>query len=153
MKSIEKTQQKNYWGYGICEISVVSRHATVYTPEKSKTEKFIFAVTPLDVVKIRLQQQTRPFPKGECFYYHNGLMEHVCVSCEVRKPCEWYQRPGNFRGTADAIVKIARHEGIRSLWSGLSPTMVMALPATVFYFTTYDNLSVWLKKKLEFFCC
>ncbi|CAL2037909.1 unnamed protein product [Caenorhabditis brenneri] len=107
-------------------------------------------MTPLDVVKIRLQQQTRPFPKGECFYYHNGLMEVVCEACEVRKPCEWYQRPGNFRGTADAFVKIARHEGIRSLWSGLAPTMVMALPATVFYFTTYDNLSAWLKKKM---CC
>ncbi|PIC39719.1 hypothetical protein B9Z55_011318 [Caenorhabditis nigoni] len=107
-------------------------------------------MTPLDVVKIRLQQQSRPFPKGECFYYHNGLMDVVCEACEVRKPCEWYQRPGNFRGMADAFVKITKHEGIRSLWSGLAPTMVMALPATVFYFTTYDNLSVWLKKKM---CC
>uniref|UniRef100_A0A8R1DYM8 Mitochondrial carrier protein n=1 Tax=Caenorhabditis japonica TaxID=281687 RepID=A0A8R1DYM8_CAEJA len=107
-------------------------------------------MTPLDVVKIRLQQQHRPFPKGECFYYHNGLMEVVCEACEVRKPCEWYQRPGNFKGTADAFVKIARHEGIRSLWSGLAPTMVMALPATVFYFTIYDNLSASLKKKM---CC
>ncbi|CAB3401860.1 unnamed protein product [Caenorhabditis bovis] len=107
-------------------------------------------MTPLDVVKIRLQQQTRPFPKGECFFYHNGLMDVVCTACEVKKPCEWYQRPGNFQGTADAFVKIAKHEGIGSLWSGLAPTMVMALPATVFYFTTYDNLSQYLKKKM---CC
>ncbi|CAI5445808.1 unnamed protein product [Caenorhabditis angaria] len=107
-------------------------------------------MTPLDVVKIRMQQHVRPFPKGECFYYHNGLMEHVCTACEIQKPCEWYQRPGNFHGSADAFYKIAKYEGIKSLWSGLSPTLVMALPATVFYFTIFDNLSEYLKKK---FCC
>ena len=29
---------------------------------------------------------------------------------------------------------------MRSLWSGLPPTMVMAVPATVLYFTAYDQL-------------
>ena len=39
---------------------------------------YINLVTPLDVVKIRLQAQTKGFVKGECFLYCNGLMDHVC---------------------------------------------------------------------------
>ncbi|ETN71154.1 hypothetical protein NECAME_00843, partial [Necator americanus] len=97
-------------------------------------------MTPMDVVKIRLQQQHHPFPKGKCFYFYNGLMEHLCTACENRQPCVWYQRPGNFSGTIDAFVKITREEGIKSLWSGLSPTLVMAVPATVFYYSLYDTL-------------
>lgn len=107
-------------------------------------------MTPMDVVKIRLQQQHQPFPKGQCFYYHNGLMDHLCTPCENNKPCAWYQRPGNFSGTIDAFVKITRHEGIRSLWSGLSPTLVMAVPATVFYYSLYDSL---LTRFQKFLCC
>ncbi|WKY00877.1 hypothetical protein Q1695_015136 [Nippostrongylus brasiliensis] len=107
-------------------------------------------MTPMDVVKIRLQQQHHPFPKGQCFYYYNGLMEHVCTPCENNRPCAWYQRPGNFSGTVDAFVKITRNEGIRSLWSGLSPTLVMAVPATVFYYSLYDTLLSSFQRRL---CC
>nr|CDJ87713.1 Mitochondrial substrate solute carrier and Small-subunit processome and Transcription factor E2F dimerisation partner (TDP) domain containing protein [Haemonchus contortus] len=106
-------------------------------------------MTPMDVVKIRLQQQRHPFPKGHCFYYYNGLMDHLCTSCEQRLPCAWYQRPGNFSGTIDAFVKITRNEGIRSLWSGLSPTLVMAVPATVFYYSLYDRLVTHFQYKLR----
>ena len=42
-------------------------------------------------------------------------------------------------------MKISRYEGITSLWSGLSPTLVLALPATVIYFTTYEQLRSRLK--------
>ena len=48
----------------------------------------------------------------------------------------------------DAFVKIARNEGITSLWSGLPPTLVAAIPTTVLYFTTYDYLKAWLTNKL-----
>ena len=34
-------------------------------------------MTPLDVVKIRLQSQERLFAK-KCFLYSNGLMDHLC---------------------------------------------------------------------------
>ncbi|VDM79968.1 unnamed protein product [Strongylus vulgaris] len=44
----------------------------------------------MDVVKIRLQQQHHPFPKGQCFYFYNGLMEHLCTSCENRCFCKNY---------------------------------------------------------------
>ncbi|XP_014382062.1 solute carrier family 25 member 40 [Alligator sinensis] len=97
-------------------------------------------VTPLDVVKIRLQVQSNPLTKGKCFIYSSGLMDHVCV-CENGNTKAWYKKPGHFKGMLDAFVKIVRMEGIKSLWSGLPPTLMMALPTTVIYFTCYDQLS------------
>ncbi|XP_057689936.1 probable mitochondrial glutathione transporter SLC25A40 isoform X2 [Corythoichthys intestinalis] len=107
---------------------------------------YLKRVTPLDVVKIRLQAQKSPFPKGKCFVYCNGLMDHLCVCMNGNKA--WYKAPGHFNGTSDAFVKIVRNEGVRSLWSGLPPTLVMAVPATVIYFTSYDQLRVFLKVKM-----
>jgi len=43
--------------------------------------------------------------------------------------------------TWDGLRKIAQHEGPRTLWRGLSPTLVMAVPANVIYFAGYD----WLR--------
>ncbi|XP_022621937.1 solute carrier family 25 member 40 isoform X2 [Seriola dumerili] len=104
-------------------------------------------VTPLDVVKIRLQAQKSPFPKGKCFVYCNGLMDHLCV-CENGNSKAWYKAPGHFNGTLDAFVKIVRREGIKALWSGLPPTLVMAVPATVIYFTCYDQLCAALRVRM-----
>ncbi|KAB1276198.1 Solute carrier family 25 member 40 [Camelus dromedarius] len=104
-------------------------------------------VTPFDVVKIRLQAQNNPFSKGKCFLYSNGLMDHLCV-CEEEGNKVWYKKPGRFKGTLDAFLKIIRNEGIKSLWSGLPPTLVMAVPATVIYFTCYDQLTALLRSKL-----
>ncbi|XP_045900834.1 solute carrier family 25 member 40 [Micropterus dolomieu] len=104
-------------------------------------------VTPLDVVKIRLQAQKNPFPKGKCFVYCNGLMDHICV-CENGSSKAWYKASGHFNGTLDAFVKIVRHEGLKALWSGLPPTLVMAVPATVIYFTCYDQLCAALRVRM-----
>lgn len=104
-------------------------------------------VTPLDVVKIRLQAQKNPFPKGKCFVYCNGLMDHLCV-CENGNSKAWYKAPGHFNGTLDAFVKIIRGEGVKALWSGLPPTLVMAVPATMIYFTCYDQLCAALSVRM-----
>ena len=129
-------------------------------------------VTPLDVVKIRLQAQTSNFHQLKCFLYCNGLMEHLCycvngsetghidqangkISPIDPRDIKWYKRPipGQFTGTVDALIKISRNEGIRSLWSGLPPTLLMAIPATVIYFTAYDrlraNLWAWCKTEQQ----
>uniref|UniRef100_A0A8C8SGD7 Mitochondrial glutathione transporter SLC25A40 n=1 Tax=Pelusios castaneus TaxID=367368 RepID=A0A8C8SGD7_9SAUR len=84
---------------------------------------------------------------GKCFIYSNGLMDHVYV-CENGKSKVWYKKPGHFRGMLDAFLKIIKIEGIKSLWSGLPPTLIMALPGTVIYFTSYDQLSEVLISKL-----
>lgn len=104
-------------------------------------------VTPLDVIKIRLQSQKKPLVKGQIFQYCNGLMDHVCVcavnggsSLSPAPECPWYKRPipKPLTGTADAFFKILKYEGVASLWSGLPPTLVMAIPATVIYFSCYE---------------
>ncbi|XP_005998556.1 probable mitochondrial glutathione transporter SLC25A40 [Latimeria chalumnae] len=105
-------------------------------------------VTPLDVVKIRLQAQNKPLYKGNCFVYCNGLMDHLCF-CDNGNSKVWYKAPSRFQGTLDAFIQIIRKEGIKSLWSGLPPTLVMAVPATVVYFTSYDRLRDFLMYKLE----
>ena len=46
-----------------------------------------------------------------------------------------------FNSTIDGLRKIARNEGIFTLWRGLSPTLAMAIPGNVIYFAGYD----WLR--------
>ncbi|KAK6539636.1 hypothetical protein TWF694_009842 [Orbilia ellipsospora] len=45
-----------------------------------------------------------------------------------------------FTGTWEGLVKIARNEGLPSLYRGLSPTLLMSVPANVIYFTGYESL-------------
>lgn len=35
-------------------------------------------MTPLDVVKTRLQAQQKALASNRCFVYCNGLMDHLC---------------------------------------------------------------------------
>ena len=67
-------------------------------------------VTPFDVVKTRLQ-------------VNNQGPECSCCSSERQ---------------SSALLRIVRHEGVRSLWSGLQPTLLMQVPGTVLYFTVYE---------------
>lgn len=107
-------------------------------------------VTPLDVVKIRLQAQQKTMLGNRCFLYCNGFVEQLC--CNVHGngnafSSSWYQQPRHLTGTVDAFVKITKAEGVTSLWSGLPPTLLMAVPATVVYFTMYDQLKARMIKK------
>ncbi|KAF7587153.1 hypothetical protein BBP40_007661 [Aspergillus hancockii] len=46
-----------------------------------------------------------------------------------------------FTSTLDGLRKIARNEGMLALWRGLSPTLMMGIPANIIYFAGYD----WLR--------
>ncbi|ESO93484.1 hypothetical protein LOTGIDRAFT_232578 [Lottia gigantea] len=100
-------------------------------------------VTPLDVVKVRLQAQQNPTAK--CSVFFNGLMDHICELCGKNGHTAYSHgwtntNPARYSGTLDAFRQIFRSEGIGAFWSGLSPTLVMAVPATVIYFTCYEQL-------------
>ncbi|XP_076684047.1 mitochondrial glutathione transporter SLC25A40 isoform X2 [Andrena cerasifolii] len=101
-------------------------------------------VTPLDVVKIRLQAQQKALLSNKCFLYCNGLMDHLCPCLNGRGPT-WVRENGKFNGTVDAFMKISKREGVLSLWSGLSPTLVLAIPATIAYFVSYEQLRLHFK--------
>lgn len=98
-------------------------------------------MTPLDVVKIRLQAQQKALLSNKCYLYCNGLMEHLCPCGETG----WLPRRTHFHGTIDAFYKITKFEGVPALWSGLSPTLVLALPCTVIYFVSYEQLRYKMK--------
>ncbi|KAG5332222.1 S2540 protein, partial [Acromyrmex heyeri] len=55
-------------------------------------------VTPLDVVKIRLQTQQKAMLSNKCFLYCNGLMDHLCPCTNGKMP-DWMKRNGKFNGT------------------------------------------------------
>eukprot|EP01134_Creolimax_fragrantissima_P003924 CFRG3924T1 len=94
-------------------------------------------MTPFDVVKVRMQTQAMK-PGQPCnIVFSNGLMDHVCTVCN--QPPSKHGRVF-YRSTVDAFLQIPRAEGLSSLWRGLAPTLVMAVPATVIYFTAYDQL-------------
>lgn len=129
-------------------------------------------VTPLDVVRVRLQSQpnvstlprptpppTAPFTNlpptlgvssccREVFWINNTSpvclaagptittsVDSSALGCAVDET-----RRKTYTSTFDGLRKIARNEGLSSLWRGLSPTLVMAIPANVIYFTGYDVL-------------
>ncbi|KAM6176109.1 mitochondrial glutathione transporter SLC25A39 isoform 1-T1 [Erethizon dorsatum] len=116
-------------------------------------------MTPLDVVKVRLQAQSPsgagelPSPsrfwnvsytKWKCLLHCNGVLEPLHLCPDGACCASWLQNPNHFTGTMDAFVKIVRREGPRTLWSGLPATLVMTVPATAVYFTAYDQLKAFL---------
>lgn len=131
------------------------------------------AVTPLDVVRVRLQSQSttknhNPTPYTshtlqtlknpppnlgvtaccrEVFWI--GQNAEICVigpesalgsSSTMECAVEETQRR-TFTSTLDGLRKIARNEGLSTLWRGLSPTLMMGIPANIIYFAGYD----WLR--------
>lgn len=103
-------------------------------------------LTPMDVVRIRLQQQDI-LPNCSCkppieskipitnantgtvFWQDSCFHDLNCRNSRIR-----------FNGTIEAFTKIAKNEGLKSLWSGISISLVMAIPANVVYFTGYEYL-------------
>ncbi|OBT82869.1 hypothetical protein VE02_08556 [Pseudogymnoascus sp. 03VT05] len=130
-------------------------------------------VTPLDVVRVRLQSQGasqaylnqklavtspntfRPTNLGvttccrEVFFMNNNA--ELCVATPRMEAIGETAASGNcaveqterrtINSTFDGIRKIARNEGVTTLWRGLPPTLVMTIPANIIYFTGYD----WLR--------
>ncbi len=143
-----------------------------------------FLVTPLDVVRVRLQSQPNPPPSipkvsssssfinlppnlgvtaccREVFWVNNTSPFCIAVNPEnlsssatvatlnpsLSSPsagaadCAVDEtRRKTFTSTLDGLKKIARTEGPTTLWRGLSPTLLMSVPANVIYFTGYDSL-------------
>jgi solute carrier family 25, member 39/40 len=135
------------------------------------------AVTPLDVVRVRLQSQNVQQPVvdfsklqmtttnlkafqnnqlgvtaccREVFFINNNAdyciasprVEGGVASAAASAECAVEEvQQKTISSTMDGLRKIARNEGVTTLWRGLSPTLVMAIPANIIYFTGYD----WLR--------
>lgn len=95
--------------------------------------------TPFDVVRVRLQAQQQAAVTKACYLMDCRCLDGVTL-CYVTPQGRAFSPRLN--GTIDALIKIAKFEGIASWWKGLSPTVLMAVPATVIYYTSYDQLKV-----------
>lgn len=95
--------------------------------------------TPLDVVRVRLQAQQQAAVANPCYLLDCRCLDGVSL-CYVTP--EGRTHFPKFNGTVDALFKMAKFEGVSSWWKGLSPTVLMAVPATVIYYTSYDQLKV-----------
>ncbi|CEG69885.1 hypothetical protein RMATCC62417_05877 [Rhizopus microsporus] len=110
-------------------------------------------VTPMDVIKMRLQTQQRTVPKYCCTALSQcNLTQPMTLlkkipfrktkfqMANIHECAIAQQQPLIFRGTFDGIYKIIKYEGVKALWKGLSPALVMSIPANVIYFVGYEQL-------------
>ncbi|EPY81902.1 hypothetical protein CB1_000698016 [Camelus ferus] len=74
----------------------------------------------------------------------SGVLETLYLCPNGAHWATWLQDPTRFTGTTAAFVKTVRHEGTRTLWSGLPATLVMTVPAAAVCFTAYDQLKAFL---------
>ncbi|KAF9433050.1 hypothetical protein BGZ76_009948 [Entomortierella beljakovae] len=74
-------------------------------------------------------------------------LEQLAANCIENNHAHKAALERHFYGTWDGVKKIVRYEGASSLWRGLSPTLVMSIPATVIYFVGYDYLKDVLSEK------
>lgn len=110
-------------------------------------------VTPLDVVKIRLQAVVESsavvragITPGECkicshYTFSNGLMEHVFHKSycnHFSSECLKHSLSPN-SSILTVMNRIVRTEGAAALWDGLAPTLLMAIPNTMIYMVLYDE--------------
>merc|ERR1711991_975895 len=121
-------------------------------------------VTPLDVIKTRLQAKTAIFcknGKGHCFdctkpLFFNRLFRHYpfvnkksrisslnSINNPINNPINSpTNSPTNspINSPIKTISFIVRHEGVLSFWNGLRPALLFAVPSAVSYLNLYDYL-------------
>mmetsp|Transcript_5326 Transcript_5326/g.11992 ORF Transcript_5326/g.11992 Transcript_5326/m.11992 type:complete len:356 (+) Transcript_5326:194-1261(+) len=104
-------------------------------------------VTPFDVVKTRLQSQTSSACRDAARCVHTVNTGRPCSVAT----CPSFGQPlrGYYSGTVNAFFRIAQEEGVSALWKGLPPTLVMSVPATVWYFSVYENLRDFIDQKCQ----
>ncbi|CAK9438455.1 uncharacterized protein LODBEIA_P26790 [Lodderomyces beijingensis] len=123
-------------------------------------------VTPFDVIRIRIQQQgilpkeqpccQKHFPEHfpqptrsargatasaataaanqifksppELFWIHNKYCDPSVENCT------------RITSTFQGFATVSKHEGVATLWRGLSLTLLMAIPSNIIYFTGYEYI-------------
>ncbi|KAJ2837057.1 Carrier protein, mitochondrial [Coemansia erecta] len=58
-------------------------------------------------------------------------------------------RGERIRGTIAGMRHIAQTEGAKTLWRGLTPTLVASGPSTVIYYVGYDYLRQWMGREMK----
>ncbi|KAJ5745267.1 hypothetical protein N7520_010449 [Penicillium odoratum] len=131
-------------------------------------------VTPLDVVRVRLQSQSQVTSASQFTTHTTRSLKNLPANIGITSCCREVFWVGDnaqmcmlgpqagaignpahpaldcaveetqrrtFTSTLDGLRKIARNEGVSTLWRGLSATLMMGIPANIIYFAGYD----WLR--------
>jgi len=109
-------------------------------------------------------------PRCGFWVLNDGLMEHTLAKDDaaqlfretaeaifLRGLCVFSSRDVSVQGESalrparktvlGTLSRIARNEGVGGLYAGLTPTVVMAVPNTVLYFTAYEEIHGWMKER------
>lgn len=84
----------------------------------------VIATTPLDVLKTRVQ-----------------------AAAALRAVPDALINAGGPRSAIQFAVALVRREGVRALWRGLLPSLLMAVPSQALYFLVYDSLRGRLERQ------
>lgn len=85
---------------------------------------------------VSMPSSSRPVPSTFFLQNSRRLPEELCV-CFYEGGAVKAQRVTGF---TDAVIQVARHEGIRGLWKGVGTTLLIAVPSQSAYMVTYDHL-------------
>lgn len=114
-----------------------------------------FAVTPFDVVRIRMQQQEVMKPPVVCcelpakFGGARALdgVKPLSLSSATQGVfwvnqhyCNSPQACPRITSTVQGMMSISHNEGPKALWRGLLLTLFMAVPSNIIYFTGYEYI-------------
>jgi hypothetical protein len=70
-----------------------------------------------------------------------AMSDAACVYPDKQaaaKDLRQLQNNGRLGGLWDGIIKVGRADGVRGLWRGLTPTLIMTVPSQLTYMTCYD---------------
>lgn len=123
------------------------------TGELSYREKLISATfggvitalitTPLEVIKTRLQTvpNAPPVVLPTASGLRNSFAAHLNLKTSTRKHPS--ALPTSFLSSFSSVIRTG---GIRSLWSGLLPSIIAQVPSTSFYFMAYEELKARIEQ-------
>lgn len=107
-------------------------------------------VTPFDVIRIRIQQQSILPQEQPCcqahFPDHSFPKQKVPIEVAPElfwihdKYCQSAESCTRIYSTFQGFSTVAKHEGVGTLWRGLSLTLLMAVPSNIIYFTGYEYI-------------
>ena len=101
--------------------AIVTSLSSALYPLSLRTPLNQIAVTPFDVIKVRLQTQSQhQLRKDRVVTPPQSLPHHAHPIPHQIAPLHKQKR---LTGSVDAVIKISRNEGFPALWKGLTPTL------------------------------
>ena len=107
-------------------------------------------ITPLDVAKVKMQATEEGRKCSPCdgmivnkrcrvFLLNDGIMEHQTL--KSKWPCFKSKRlPTDSLTTYNILRETRRLEGMRGVYAGFLPTLLMSVPNNILYFAAYESI-------------